>query len=557
MAQTCFMPLGGVRQIGANLTYITHGDEEFIIDAGILFPHADTVGIDYLIPDWSIMRHPRHLFLTHGHEDHIGAIGHLIEKFPQLTIHAAPFTAALVQRKLAIYNQTAHLEIWHDETLTLGPIQISPIKVNHSIPQTRGFLLENSTADQPWCLFYVSDFKIDPSGKAGTPFDLANLQARTKNYPLRLLMADSTNPLASVGPNYNEGDLYAPLKKIIASHHGRIFVTLFASNIYRLQTLIQIAQETSRTIIPYGRSINAYLTAAQEVGLLEENLPLQAENHFNPQDPQSMVLLSGPHGDLRGALRRVASGESPFKLDPTDTFIFSSKIIPGNERKVYQIINRIAEKKCAIYLPQDYPLHASGHATQDDFVQLLTAYQPTDYIPIHGESHSLQTHYDFVAQKFPALRPHLIHNFGQVIIDEHGQIQIKEQEEPHPIFIASNHEIEKSAVSERKKMATRGVIVLTIDPPPALAHPSSFWKRLTKAQRKKQAKPKMQITLLGLPGILHAELPKLENAIAVKWRGLTPGEPADELTFFIKRFVAQILDYRPLVVVHFTTAEGR
>ena len=552
------MPLGGVRQIGANLTYIVQGQEELVIDAGILFPHADTVGIDYLIPDWSIMQNPRHLLLTHGHEDHIGAVGHLVQKFPQLIIHAAPFTAALVQRKLALLNLSAKIEIWHDEPLSFGSLTITPIKVNHSIPQTRGFLIENRASKIPWCLFYVSDFKIDPSGKAGTPFDLAALQAKTQNYAVRLLMADSTNPLSSLGPAYNEGDLYQPLKDIIARQTGRVFVTLFASNIYRLQTLIRIAQETSRTIIPYGRSINAYLTAAQEVGLLEENLPLQPENHFDPTEQNTLILLSGPQGDLRGALRRVASGESPFKLDPHDAFIFSSKIIPGNERKVYQIINRIAEKQCAIYLPQDYPLHASGHATQQDFLQLLKSFAPTDYIPIHGESHLLQTHYNLVSKEFPEVRSYLVHNFGEIILDDHGQIQVHDQTEPHPIFIANNQILEKSAVSERKKMATRGVIILTIDPPPSAPSATfSLWHQLTKAQRKKQLKPKLQITLLGLPEVFHAQLPKLENAIALKWRGLSANEPAEELTFFIKRFAAQILNYRPLVVVHFTTANRR
>ena len=560
MAQTFFMPLGGVRQIGANLTYIQHGPEEFIIDAGILFPHADTVGIDYLIPDWSVMRHPRHLLLTHGHEDHIGAIGHLIEKFPQLIIHAAPFTAALVRKKLALTNQTAKIEIWHESSLKFGELIISPIPVNHSIPQTCGLLIEHPTAKVPWCLFYISDFKIDPSGRAGEPFNVKQLSEKAQHYSRRILLADSTNPLTPACPSnhaINEGDLYLPLKNIISAQHGRVFVTLFASNIYRLQTLIQIAQETSRTIIPYGRSINSYLTSAQEVGLIEENLPLQMESHFDPQDPHTIILLSGPQGDLRGALRRVAMGESPFKLGPQDAFIFSSKIIPGNERKVYQIINHIAEQRCAIYLPQDYPLHASGHATTEDFIQLLNAFTPTDYIPIHGESHLLQTHYNFVAQRFPAIRPYLIHNFDQIIVNDDGPLQINPQEEPHPIFIANNRVIEKTAISQRKKMATRGVILLTIDSPPIKAGPSSFWKCLTKAQRKKLAQPQMKITLLGLPEILHEALPKLEIAIAAKWRTLTAGEPADELTFFIKRFVGQILNYRPVVVVHFTTAKGR
>ena len=557
MAQTIIMPLGGVRQIGANLTYFQQAGEEFIIDAGILFPHADTVGIDYLIPDWSVIKNPRHLLLTHGHEDHIGAIGHLIAKFPQIIIHAAPFTAALVRKKLAVYNLSAKIEIWHDETLTFGELKISPIKVNHSIPQTRGLLITHSAKAHPWCLFYVSDFKIDPSGKAGTPFDLVQLKEKTKDYPVRILLADSTNPLTQGENTYNEGDLYEPLKKIIAGHHGRVFVTLFASNIYRLQTFIQIAQETSRTIIPYGRSINSYLAAAQEVGLIEEDLPLQSESHFDPLDQNTIVLLSGPQGDLRGALRRVAAGESPFKLGPSDAFIFSSKIIPGNERKVYQIINRIAEKQCFIYLPQDYPLHASGHATQKDFVQLLEAYNPTDYVPIHGESHLLQAHYNLVAQKFSHVRSYLIHNFDQILCADDGQISINPQEEPHPIFIAHNQVLEKFAVSERKKMATRGVIVLTIDAPPFTARQSSLWKLLTHAERKKKAQPHLQITLLGLPEVLHLALPRLEKAIINKWMNLAAERPEEELTFFIKRFVADILDYRPLVVVHFTTARER
>jgi len=514
------------------------------------------VGVDYLIPDWSILQNPTHLLLTHGHEDHIGAVAHLVKDFPKIIIHAAPFTAALVEKKLAFFDLKAHIEVWHDEPLTLGDLQITPVKVNHSIPQTRGFLITDLKATTPWCLFYISDFKIDLSGQAGTPFDLAALQAQTKDFPVRILLADSTNHLGRDQSSLQEGDLYLPLKNIINQHDGRVFVALFASNIYRLQTLTRIAQETSRTVIPYGRSINTYLHTAQELGLLAEDLPIQ-EEHFNPLNPKNLVLLSGPQGDLRGALRRVASGESPFKLGAQDAFIFSSKIIPGNERRVHQIINRLAEQKCRIYYPHKYTLHASGHATQEDFATLLKAFAPTDFFPIHGESYLLQEHYDFVAQNFPAIRPYIIHNFDQIEINPDGQLAIQHQEGTHPLFIAGNTILEKEAVSERRKMGTNGVIFLTLEAPAKTAAHYSFLKSLTKRQRKRENAPRILITMRGLPLMLQEKIPLLQNALAQKWMALSPEESTDELIFFTKRWAAQIIGYRPEVVAHFSTTPER
>ena len=313
---------------------------------------------------------------------------------------------------------------------------------------------------------------------------------------------------------------------------------------------MRIAQETSRTVIPYGRSIHTYIHTALEMGLLDPQLPLREEN-YNPLDPRNLVLLSGPQGDLRGALRRVALGESPFKLGGQDTFIFSSKIIPGNERKVFQIINRLAEQNCQIFLPGDYPLHASGHAAQEDFAALLRAFNPTDYFPIHGESYLLQEHYNFVTKNFPQIRSYLIHNFDRINVLDQGKISLSSQEEAHPLFVAGNTILEESAVRERRKMGTNGVIFLTIEAPAKTAQHYSLLKTLTKRQRKRENQVRMQISMRGLPAILQAKAAQLQNALAAKYGTIENQDSLEELIFLAKRWAAQIIGYRPEVVAHF------
>jgi ribonuclease J len=360
-------PVGGVGQIGSNMTLIQGENDTILIDAGILFPYEDFFDIDYLIPDLSSIPTPTHLIITHGHEDHIGAVIHVVKKFPKIKVLASPFTAGLIRKKLEFNKHPYPIaEYRHFDQLGFKDFTIDPIHVNHSIPETVGLLIKDTREEIGF--FFISDFKIDFKTIYERPFDFEKLIKHSKNLKKRLLLVDSTNITSSTHETPSENDLIPVLDDLFEKAESRIFVTCFSSNIHRLMTFISLAKKHGKKLIPHGRSMISYLNTANELGMIPDyqSVVKMAESVTGNED-NVVVLLSGCQGDFRGTFRRFCVGEdSQFKPRPNDTVLLSSKAIPGNEKKISLLVNKLSEIGCYVVTAQDKMIHVSGQPGRTD-----------------------------------------------------------------------------------------------------------------------------------------------------------------------------------------------
>jgi ribonuclease J len=459
MANTIkFTPFGGVQEIGSNMTLVENDQTAIIIDCGILFPRDDFFGIDYLIPDFSEIPKEKlkALVITHGHEDHIGAITHFCQAYPEVPIFCTSFTFELILKKLD-YEKIRHQIIKIDihQTLVFDDIKIDYVHVNHSIPNTYGLVIRHADV----AAFYASDFKIDLKDSYETLFDFAKINKLLSQAKHRIGFIDSTNILETQ-KTPSELDLIPDLEKIICKDNKRVYVTLFSSNIWRIKSLIALAKKHQRTIILAGASMKRYCAAAIEAQILDE-FSYFDEDQINQFSGNLLILISGCQGDFFGTLRRYASGEhSHLKPQNDDIVVFSSKIIPGNERSVYQIYNWLAEKGVAIITAHQALIHASGHPGQADLKILYNTIPFTDIAPIHGESLFLVYHKNFVREHYPNIKTWLIYNHDTLSISQNIKVQ-KTYKPLKPVIIGEGKRVlDRTDISLRRKIATSGLVII-------------------------------------------------------------------------------------------------
>lgn len=529
------MPIGGVGEIGSNMVLVRTAGGDVVIDCGLLFPYESFFDINYLIPDFTFLDPTRLLgvVITHGHEDHIGALTHFIGRFPGTKIYASPFTQTLIRRKCEEKNLFPSFVTYGEEdVLDFGELFIHPIHVTHSIPETFGLFL--SDRGSHWGAFYVSDFKFDLTPLHEKPFNVLKLQALARTCKHTAYFIDSTNALVP-GKTTSENDLLPDLEAILARPEKRVFVTLFASNVHRIAALCRLAKENGRKIVLMGRSIEHYVKAGIEHGhirdLTEDELctPIQVKD----ESSRMLVIVSGCQGDYMSALRRLAAGEdSCFKLSPLDLVVFSSKVIPGNEKQVGRIMNAITEAGTEIVTAYDARIHASGHPGREDIHQLITYFVPTAYFPIHGESFFLKRHADWIKSIHPKLETGVIYNWTEVQFypDRWKTIEHSGQE---PLLIHGRGlEIERTQISQRRKLACQGSVFISLDRQRGIIQSSS----------------------LGLPLFATDLLPKLEQLLLERVRedlGRRQSEFAkDQLRITVRQFFNKELGYKPVTEVH-------
>lgn len=458
-------PMGGVAEIGSNMTIFEFDEHLVVIDYGILFPFEDFFDINYLIVDTTSLKKnkkPITLFITHGHEDHIGAVVHFLKEFPQAQVYAPRLAKELILAKLSRAD-LSHKITEYDSSfkLELGTYTLRPTHVTHSIPDTYGVIIHKA---QELAFLFISDFKFDLTPSFEPPFDLENVRTYFSKAKRRLAFLDSTNIL-NEGKTLSESDLLDDFEKIMEKKQ-RTFFTLFASNIYRVKNLLELAKKNNRKVCFIGRSLNFYLDAADNVGLLKKDdypiVELDAVDNFN--DPKLIYLVTGSQGEHLGATRRIANGDQKnIKLNKNDIFVFSSKAIPGNEKKIYRLINSISEYGTTVITSRDMMVHASGHPGQEDLKQLVSQIDPTDIVPIHGETYFLRKHVQFVEKNFPKIKPHYMTNFDTMIIKDE-QIDIIDNKQDEPLIIhGSSIVIPREKISERRKMACNGIITIAIN----------------------------------------------------------------------------------------------
>ena len=528
------LPIGGVEEIGSNMTMIRSIDEDVIIDCGMLFPYEDSFDINYLIPDFSIVDPARakNIIITHGHEDHIGALGHLLKAFPDLTVWVTPFTLHLIQKKLEEHKISMNYQVYQPgQELAFRNVDITPVHVNHSIPETSGMIIRSK--DRKWGALYISDFKVDLTSTHEMPIDFKTIKQKLSECIQTAYFIDSTNVMYD-GKTTSENELHADLEYLLNRPEKRLFITLFASNVHRMNTIAKMAKNSGRKIVVMGRSLWTYMEAARESGQTEIGADeLFLADQVKGQSGKMLIFLSGCQGDFLSALRRFSFGEDgSFKPTPGDVIIFSSKVIPGNEKKLFRIYNKLTQFGVEIVTAHDYLIHASGHPGKEDLRLLLNNFEPNFYFPIHGESYMLRKHAEFIRKDFPKISAHVIHNYQEVVLGE-GTIKVEDHEVKEPRLIhGKNIEIEKTQISQRRKLATQGAVFVSYHR--TVGH--------------------MEVSTVGLPRMAQEHMEPLKKRLLKQIQSdLANRDEAyfkDQLKISTRQFYNHLLGYKPVTEVH-------
>ncbi len=528
-------PLGGLGNIGANMQLVETSSHRLLIDCGILFPRDDHFGLNFLIPDFYSALEEKSvdgIIITHGHEDHIGAITFLARHYPSIPVYAPPFAAALIRKKTdELKISIKVIPYFSDIPLLFGDLSIIPFEVTHSIPQTYGLVLKDQ--QNSFALAYLSDFKLDRQ---------RSLFPRLKNLldgaKLRVLLSDSTNIL-SEHDHYDEESLAPHFIDLFAKAKERIFLTCFSSNIYRLQTIIDSAAAMKKIVVPHGRSMHFYISTAQELGLLHDpQNVLRTSEQIDVESSNQVVLLSGCQGEFKGTLRRVAYGEdSTYKPTERDIFIFSSKTIPGNEFSIGQILNELSKKHIQIVTASDCPIHSSGHIAWPELRELYDAISPDLIIPVHGESFFLLRHVTKLASSHPHIKTLMMTNGDSLHLSADATYRHQIRQEIEPLFIHGNDiVIERPTLSERRKLSSEGLVSIAIDLESVhLRH------------------PRVTIEFFGLPQTAKDQLSHFENFMIIFLKSLKiidKTKAKEEIRVAARRYFIPFLGYRPVAIIH-------
>lgn len=399
-AEFVFMPLGGCREIGMNLNAYGYGPPDnrrwIVVDVGVTFGNDTTPGVDLILPDPGYLEtfaeDIEAIILTHAHEDHIGAIGWL---WPRLRapIYATPFTAYLVAEKLRERGLEGEAELnilQLRERRRFGPFDVELITLTHSIPEPNGLAIRTPLGT----VLHTGDWKIDPEPLIGEDFDQAKVEQIGREGVLAMV-CDSTNVFEE-GEAGSESTAREALQKAVGEQSGRVAITAFASNVARVQSACEAARAHDRSVCLLGRSMIRVTAAAQSVGLLRDFTFLEPEKAAQLPPRNVLYLCTGSQGEPNAALARIARGDHPFvRFGSQDTVIFSSRVIPGNERSISDIQNMLAERGVKLVTDRQFPIHVSGHPCRDELRRMYLWAKPRISIPVHGERRHVMEHARF------------------------------------------------------------------------------------------------------------------------------------------------------------------
>jgi ribonuclease J len=390
------IPLGGLGEIGLNMMLVEFGDDLIAVDCGLMFPDADEMpGVDYVIPDFSYALAKgegfRALFLTHGHEDHIGAVPYLLRQ-AQVPVYGTPMTLALVADKLREHGlaEGADLRTMRPrDRIEVGPFRVEPVRVTHSIVDGIGLAIDTPVG----VVIHTGDFKLDPSPLDGEPPDFTRFAELGAEGVLALL-SDSTN-VDRPGRTASELDVGQALRERFRTATGRIIVATFASHIHRIQQVLTLTAEHGRRVALLGMSMQKNVTIAADLGYLrvpaEALLPLEELAALPPE--RQVILSTGSQGEPHSALALMAAGEHrAVRVERGDLVIISARVIPGNERTIGRVVNALLRLGAEVLYEDNAFVHVSGHASQDDLMQMLTLTRPRFFVPVHGEYRHLLSH---------------------------------------------------------------------------------------------------------------------------------------------------------------------
>ena len=464
-----YCPLGGAGEIGMNMNLFGYGQEDdhkwIMVDVGVTFADDSIPGVDLIYPDPGYAEDKKDNFLgiilTHAHEDHIGAITHVWPKF-KCKIYATPFTAALVTEKFREkkIDITSYLQIVQlGSTINLKPFKIEFITMTHSIVEPNGLRIETPAGS----ILHTGDWKCDPNPLVGDNMNSKRLIEIGKEGVLTMI-CDSTNVL-SVGRSGSEKDVRDSMLKIIEKQKKRVIVTSFASNVARMETIFYCAEKTGRNISLVGRSMHRIYKAAKQCGYLSDVIePIDPRDAKNISSEKIIYLCTGSQGEPMGAMNRISNYIHPdVFVEAGDTVIFSSKIIPGNEKKLYKLHNQLVREGINVISEETDFVHVSGHPNRDDLKDMYEWIQPNSIIPVHGEQRHMLEHIDF-AKKLNVPHPIKVENGDIVRIFPGDSPEVFDKAPYGKIFLDGNIGVEEESksIKERRNVSQNGHLNITV-----------------------------------------------------------------------------------------------
>ncbi len=462
------IPLGGIGEFGMNCMSVRYGDDMIILDAGMGFPEETAYGVDISIPNFDFLEEYRDnitaIVLTHGHEDHLGALPYILKRF-NVPVYCSHFTAGLAESKLEehdLLGDTLIHRVEPRDVVEIGPFTVEFIRVSHSLVDCFSLAIKTPVGT----IIHTGDYKVDETPVIGEPIDLRSFRRYGQEGVLALL-SDSTNATVP-GRTPSERAVIPAFEEIFAEASGRLIVAAFASSIHRLQIVLDIAQQFNRKVCVVGRSMQKNVEIADRLGYLDipDGLLVPLNDAKQMKDNRIVFLVTGSQGETRAALSQMATQSyKGLMIEDGDTVVLSARIIPGNERTISRMIGFIYKRGANIIEEKRRLVHVSGHASQEDIRIMTEAVRPKFVVPIHGEYRMLFRHKEFV-------KNHLGYAEENIILIENGDVLELDGERAVVVnkrdigrtFIDDTgfEEIERETVRERKQMASEGMVTLIV-----------------------------------------------------------------------------------------------
>jgi len=533
------IPLGGMGEIGKNMFAYRYENEIMVVDGGLAFPDAHMLGIDLLIPRIDYLQQNAGLLkgwiLTHGHEDHIGALPYILPRLPKVPVYGAPLTLGLLREKLAEFGIGADdvdlREVDTDARVRIGRhFTVDFFRMTHSIPDNCGYVLHTPVGK----VVHTGDFKLDQHPTDGKTSHLAKI-AQAGADGVLLLISDSTNA-ERTGHTISEAEVAQNIDKIVANAKGRVFLTTFASHIHRIQNVIAIAEKYGRRVVMEGRSMVKYAQVAQDLGYLDFKDPLITTDDLGDlQDSQVLFICTGSQGQPMSVLSRLAFGtHSRLSLTRGDTVILSSSPIPGNEEAVNTVVNRLYEIGVDVFYPPTYRVHASGHGSQEELKMVLNLAQPKFFLPWHGEPRH-QINHARLAQAMPTPpRRTVIARNGDVIRVSPNDFRVSGTVPSGAVYVdgLGVGDISDDIISDRMSMSTDGVLILT-----AVLHPTPHVELVSRGFVKSNRDLEQSIQRVALEAV--------EEGLRGKKR---TEDVRDDMYGSVRRFVRKVTGRNPVLI---------
>jgi ribonuclease J len=459
------IPLGGLGEVGKNMTVYETAGETLVVDAGLAFPRDEHLGVDLILPDFAYLhdRRVRAVVLTHAHEDHVGALPYLLREVRAEEVWATRLTLGLVKSKLDEHGLLRAAELREIEPeggpLELGPFRVEFVRMSHSVPDAVGICIETAAGR----VFHTGDWKLDHTPIDGLRTDVGRL-AELGNRGIDLLLGDSTN---AERPGFTESERVVgeAFRQIIPTRRGRVLISSFASNIHRMQQAIDVAAASGRKVSVVGRSMRKNLNIARNLGYVEvadDALVRPVELDEIPPDEQ-LILCTGSQGEPLSALTRIAYNDHPaVRVERGDTVIISARPVPGNELRVHDAINRLTKNGAEVLHEENAPVHVSGHARAEELRTLLGLVRPRAVMPIHGEFRMLAAHARLARDAdVPASSIVVVENGDVVELSREG-VRVVDRIESGVTFVdgLGVGDVSDVALRDRRHLSEDGVLIV-------------------------------------------------------------------------------------------------